>query len=214
LIVSESRPPELRLFRQRRNPAHLPHHSGGSLDEQRYSMRMLAAVPPGRAGSRPSTMNHPLRFLSRIVAACSLLLVPLALSAADSDHEHGDDGEDTPLQQDMKQIGHTFRSLNRGLRDPDPAQKEDYLAALEKMEALAVAAKVEVPSYIASLPAEQQPTMLLSFRADLAAAIQTMLEIERAILADDWDTAKALREKLVNQRNAGHKKYDPEKDKD
>ena len=159
-------------------------------------------------------MNQPVRFLSHLVVTCSLLLVPLALSAADHDHEHADDSDDTPLQQDMKQIGHTFRSLNRGLRDPDPAQKEEYLAALEKMEALAVAAKVEVPSYIASLPAEQQPAMLISFRADLAGAIQTMLEIERAILADDWDTAKALREKLVSQRNAGHKKYDPEEDKD
>lgn len=146
------------------------------------------------------------RLLS-IVALSTLtggLVLPVNVFAADEGEES------TPLHEAMETMGQTYRNLGRGLRNPDPAAKTDYLAWLQTIEANAIEAKQYVPPHIMTLPEAEQPAMIASFRSDLAGAIVIMLQLEQAIIADDWEKVGTLARTLGSTRSESHKKYNPE----
>jgi hypothetical protein len=139
-----------------------------------------------------------------------VLLTAIALPLGARAAEHGD-GEDSPLHQGMEAMGKAMRVLNRGLKAEDPAtEKEAMLAALQEMQEHAVAAKVLVPASVQALPEAERPARLAAFRADLAAAIVVMLEMERAILADNWTAANDSFAQMRDSRKEGHEKYNPD----
>jgi soluble cytochrome b562 len=148
-------------------------------------------------------------FSRRLVLAFGLtlaLVLPAALRAADE--------EESPLHTAMEEMGRGMRTINKALTGADPAAaKTDILAALQRMQELAVGGKVLVPASIESLPEAERPVKLAAYRADLAAAIGVMLEVERAVLADNWDLAKETFAKLRTARKDGHEKYNPDEEK-
>jgi soluble cytochrome b562 len=114
----------------------------------------------------------------------------------------------------MEDMGKAMRVVNKALTSSDPApSKADVLAALQKMQALAVEGKALTPASIEELPEGERPAKLVAYRSDLAAAIVVMLEIERAVLADNWALAKETFGKLRTARKEGHEKYNPEEEK-
>jgi hypothetical protein len=135
-----------------------------------------------------------------------VLILPAALRAAD-----GAEGEDSPLHTAMEEMGKSMRTLNKALTSADPAAaKADILAAVQKMQTLAVESKVHTPVSIEKLPEAERPAKLAAYRADLAAAIIVLLELERAVLADNWELAKETYAKVRTARKEGHEKYNPE----
>jgi soluble cytochrome b562 len=151
-------------------------------------------------------MNILTSRLLRILSLIAALVAPPLLGAAEHEHE-----EDSPLHTAMEDMGKAMRAVNKGLTSADPAAaKTDILDALQKMQALAVEGKALVPPTIEKLPAAEQPAKLAAYRAELAAAIVIMLEIERAVLGDQWDAAKEGFARLRTARKEGHEKYNPE----
>jgi hypothetical protein len=129
-------------------------------------------------------------------------ILPVALRAAD---------EESPLHLAMEEMGRGMRTVNKALTGADPAAaKADVLAALQSMQEHAVASKVLVPATIEKLPEGERPAKLAAYRADLATAIGVLLEVERAVLADNWDLAKEAFTRLRAARKDGHEKYNPE----
>jgi hypothetical protein len=155
-------------------------------------------------------------FFHAAAVAC-LLALPLGARAAEpAAQEHAgmdDDHDNSPLHQAMEKMQKAYRPLSRALRNPVPADKATYLEQLQTIEQLAIEAKTYTPPSIEELPEAERPAKLAAYRSDLAQAIGTMLELERAILADDWDNVKTLGQKLGSERGQGHKKYNPEKPK-
>jgi soluble cytochrome b562 len=153
--------------------------------------------------------------LSCAALTLTLLLLPAAgLRAADTPEEQEHD-EDTPLHHNMEDMGRAMRVLNKALNSADPAvAKSDCLAAIQKMQVLAVEGKALTPASIAKLSDAERPAKLVAFRSDLAGAIETMLQIERAILADEWPRAKELFQHMRDQRKEGHEKYNPDEDEE
>jgi hypothetical protein len=156
-------------------------------------------------------------FFHAAAVACVFAL-PLGARAAEpapAAHDHAAMGDDdnSPLHQAMSKMQKAYRPLSRALRNPVPADKATYLEQLQTIEQAAVEAKAYTPPSIEELPEAERPAKLAAYRADLAQAIETMLELERAILADDWDNVKTLGQKLGSERGEGHKKYNPEKPK-
>lgn len=149
----------------------------------------------------------PLRQVHVLAAVICLTLCVRASAAENAAAEE----DDSPLHVAMAQMGKAFGPLMRALREPDPARKADYLAWLQTIEARAIEAKALTPASIEELPEAERPAQLTAFRSDLAAVIQTLLELERAILADDFAQAQALAAELRTQRSDAHKKYNPEK---
>ncbi|MGH8020196.1 MAG: cytochrome b562, partial [Opitutaceae bacterium] len=123
------------------------------------------------------------------------------------------DEEHSPLHLTMEKMGETYKNLARALRNPDPAAKADLLNWLQKLELGAIEAKQYVPASIEKLPAAEQPAQIAAFRADLIGTIETMLQLERAILAEDWERVKTLGREISAQRRDSHKKYNPEEEK-
>jgi soluble cytochrome b562 len=154
-------------------------------------------------------MNLCARRLISAFGLTAALVLPNALRAAEQAQ-----GDDSPLHTAMEEMGRGMRTVNRALTGADPAAaKADVLAALHRMQELAITGKVLVPASIEKLPEAERPAKLAAFRADLAAAIGIMLEIERAVLADNWDLAKETFGKLRTARKDGHDKYNPEEEK-
>lgn len=176
---------------------------------------------PVHLGQILKTMTTPSRRLIAATLLCTTFSLPAAiLRAADAAEAHDhmaaghDHDEDTPLHHNMEDMGRAMRTLNKGLNSADPsAAKTDLLAAIQKMETLAVEGKTLTPASIAKMPEAEQPAKLAAFRADLAGTIQTMLEIERAMLADDWAKARDEFKHMRDQRKDGHEKYNPDQDK-
>jgi hypothetical protein len=147
-------------------------------------------------------LSRPVRFAS-LLFLCAL---PATLSAADAAK-----GEDSPLHIAMEDMGKAMRALNKGLTSADPAAaKADILAALQTMQKLGVEGKVLVPASIEKLPEAERPAKLAAYRADLASAIVVLLELERAVLADNWELAKETFAKVRAARKEVHEKYNPE----
>jgi len=133
-------------------------------------------------------------------------MLPANVFAAEEAEEH------SPIHDAMEAMNTAYRNLSRGLRNPDPAAKTDYLEWLQAIELAAVEAKPHVPSRILELPEAEQPAMIASYRSELAAAIETMMQLEQAMIADEWETVKTLGRQLGSQRSEGHKKYKPEEE--
>ena len=151
-------------------------------------------------------MNFPVR---RFICIFSLTTAALALRGAEQQPAAA--GEDSPLHTSMEEMGRGMRAVNKALTGADPAAaKADILAALHNMQKLALEGKVLVPATIEKLPEAERPAKLAAFRADLAGAIVIMLELERAVLADNWELAKETLGKLRDARKGGHDKYNPE----
>lgn len=145
-------------------------------------------------------------------AIAALSLPPLARAADDHHGHHGHHGdEESPLHLAMEAMGDAMRVINRSLRADDPsAAKPDLLEAVQSMQAHALEAKLLEPPSVANGPAEARAARKAEFRSQLAGVIIIMLELERAILADDWEAARTRYGELRDARKAGHEKFNPE----
>lgn len=137
--------------------------------------------------------------------AAAILISPYGLFA-----DHHEEGEDTPLHTEMESMDDAFKPLYRAMRKPDPAAKDQYLEWLQTMQVHAINSKVHTPRYFDELGDEERTEMLITYRKDLTLFIETLLQLERAILDDNWETAKDLASELRTHRKSGHKSYDPE----
>lgn len=164
-------------------------------------------------GAKFLTMtNHPRRLITATLLLTALFLPAAVVQAADAAKPEASDDE-TPLHHKMEDMGRALRALNKGLSSADPAAvKADLLDAVQKMQVLAVESKLLTPATIEKLPAAERPAKIAEYRADLASTIQTMLELERAILADDWAKAKTQFQSLRTHRKDGHEKFNPEEE--
>lgn len=152
----------------------------------------------------------PFLMTKRLPSLLSTLILSVALAVPGS-LVAADDAEESPLHQGMEAMGKAMRAINNGLKAEDPATAQaELLTALQGMQEHAVAGKAMIPASIAKLPEAEQPAKLAAYRADLAAAIVVMLELERAVIAQDWDKAREYFGQMRSARKDGHEKYNPD----
>lgn len=147
--------------------------------------------------------------ITRFLSLFTSVLMAISMSFADH-HEEGEHEDESPLHEAMETMGDVFKPFMRAMRAPNPDDKDRYLDWLQEMQTQAVISKVHVPRYFEELSEEEAATMLVSFRVDMTKFIGSLLELEKAILEDDWETAKTLAADLKTHRKEGHKAYDPE----
>ena len=165
------------------------------------------------SGAKFSTMITPPRRLTTAALLLTALFLPATLVRGADATEGKEHDEDTPLHHKMEDMGRALRALNKGLSSADPAAvKADLLDAVQKMQMFAVESKLLTPATIEKLPAAERPAKIAEYRADLAGTIQTMLELERAILTDNWAKAKTEFQSLRAHRKDGHEKFNPEEE--
>ena len=139
----------------------------------------------------------------RLIA--TIVLLPGFISWADEG-----DYDESPLHEEMEIMNDAFKPLVRAMRNPDPANQEQYLEWIQAMQVSAVNSKVYVPRYFAELSEEEAGKMLVEYRVDMTKFIATLLELEAAVLLENWEEASEIAGGLRDHRKHGHSTYDPE----
>jgi hypothetical protein len=112
--------------------------------------------------------------------------------------------DDTPLGKQMAVINKNLRQLKRGLADP--TKKEANLELLKNInEAVVEACKFE-PKSIAGKPNKAE--LMTKYKEQMDALGKTFFALETAIKNDKADEAKAIFEKLSEQKEQGHKDFE------
>ena len=113
--------------------------------------------------------------------------------------------DDTPLAKNMSGMNKALRTLKRQVADA--AKKDENVALLEKIKAsLVEAAKLE-PKKTKDVPAAEKAAYLEKYKKQMADLSKTFEDIETAVKAGKTDDAKALFDKLGEQKEKGHKDF-------
>ena len=113
--------------------------------------------------------------------------------------------EDTPLNKQMTAMNKSLRTLKRQISDA--AKKDDNLALIGKMKAnVAEAIKLE-PKKTKDVPAAEKAAYMEKFKQELTELGKTYDQLEAAIKEGKTAEAKAIFDKISEQKEKGHKDF-------
>ena len=113
--------------------------------------------------------------------------------------------DDTPLAKNMSGMNKALRTLKRQIADA--SKKDENVALLEKIKtSLAEATKLE-PKKTKDVPAAEKAAYIEKYQKQMADLTKTFDDIETALKAGKADDAKALFDKLAEQKEKGHKDF-------
>ena len=113
--------------------------------------------------------------------------------------------DDTPLAKNMSGMNKALRTLKRQIADA--AKKDENVGLIGKIKAsLAEAVKLE-PKKTKEVPEAEKAAYLEKYKKQLAELGKTFDDIETALKADKPNDAKALFDKLSEQKEKGHKDF-------
>ena len=113
--------------------------------------------------------------------------------------------EDTPLAKNMSATNKALRTLKRQLADT--SKKDENVGLVGKIKAnLVEAAKLE-PKKTKDIPEAEKTAYLEKYKTQIADLSKTFDDMEVALKAGKTDDAKALFDKLAEQKEKGHKDF-------
>ena len=113
--------------------------------------------------------------------------------------------EDTPLAKNMSSMNKSYRTLKRQIADT--SKKDENVAMVGKIKtSLDEAAKLE-PKKTKDNPEAEKTAYLEKYKAQIADLKKTFDGIEAALKAGKPEDAKALFDKLAEQKEKGHKDF-------
>ncbi len=142
--------------------------------------------------------------------ALSLVALFLALPSAPAEAARQDDAteEDSPLLKDMEVIQDQLKFLRRNLKKPE--ENPASLAALQEMQRAAVACKGMSFPMADKAEGEEKAEILKGYKLETIGMIESMLQMERALLEGDNDTARELYKTVKAFEDSGHEKFTEE----
>jgi hypothetical protein len=116
--------------------------------------------------------------------------------------------DDTPLAKAMKIVNKNIRTMKRQI--DDPAKKDDNLALIAaSKKSLDECMKLE-PAKTKDVPAGDKAAYLDKYKAQMKDVAKTFDDLETAVKAGKTDDAKKLFEKLSDEKEKGHKDFNPD----
>ncbi len=113
--------------------------------------------------------------------------------------------DDTPLAKNMSATNKLLRTLKRQIADP--AKKDENVGMLEKIKTnVTEAAKLE-PKKTKDVPAAEKAAYLDKYKKQLADLLKTFTDLQTAVKDGKLDDAKALFDKLSEEKEKGHKDF-------
>ena len=142
--------------------------------------------------------------------ALSLVALFLALPSAPAEAARQDDAteEDSPLLKDMEVIQDQLKFLRRNLKKPE--ENPASLAALQEMQRAAVACKGMSFPMADKAEGEAKAELLKAYKLETIGLIESMLQMERALLEGDNDKARELYKTVKAFEDSGHEKFTEE----
>ncbi|HIF39654.1 MAG TPA: hypothetical protein EYQ74_00975 [Planctomycetes bacterium] len=151
--------------------------------------------------------KSPVWFLLASALTAGLLLQLTSVRAAttplqDPDTEDTEEHEETPMEKQMERVEDAMRSLRRSVRKPE--SRADSLAHVQECQEGLLLAKELEPMMLARIPEAEKATFKRDFRLGMVEALETYLELERALLEERDDDAKDLYKKAAGLEDPAH----------
>jgi len=116
--------------------------------------------------------------------------------------------DDTPLAKEMKTVNKAIRTLKRQVEDA--SKKDENLTLIaDAKKALEESIKLE-PAKTKDVPAGEKAAYLDKYKAQMKDVVKTFDDLEAAVKAGKTDDAKKIFEKLGDEKEKGHKDFNPE----
>lgn len=118
------------------------------------------------------------------------------------------DDDDTPLAKQMKIVNKSIRTMKRQI--DDASKKDDNLALIATAKkSLAECLKME-PAKTKDVAAGEKAAYLDKYQAEMKEVAKTFDDLEAAVTAGKTDDAKKIFEKLADEKEKGHKDFNPD----
>lgn len=114
---------------------------------------------------------------------------------------------DTPLELSMKKFEKAYKQLTLDLKQPQEAEKNDYLTLADTLKTETQKARDFVPKKAADLPADQQAAMVKDYQKSMDDFGVTVDALIAAIQASNWDEARTAMTKLHQEEHDGHQAF-------
>ncbi|EDY17644.1 hypothetical protein CfE428DRAFT_4942 [Chthoniobacter flavus Ellin428] len=116
--------------------------------------------------------------------------------------------DDTPLAKAMKVVNKNIRTMKRQI--DDPAKKDDNLALIATAKkSLDECLKLE-PAKTKDVPAGDKAAYVAKYKEQMNGVVKTFDDLEAAVKAGKTDDAKKIFEKLSDEKEKGHKDFNPD----
>jgi hypothetical protein len=116
--------------------------------------------------------------------------------------------DDTPLAKSMKVVNKSIRTMKRQI--DDPAKKDDNLALIATAKkSIDECLKLD-PAKTKDVPAGEKAAYLDKYKAEMKEVGKTFDELETAVKDGKTDDAKKIFEKLSDEKEKGHKDFNPD----
>lgn len=136
-----------------------------------------------------------LKNLFTLLAACAIAVPAFA-------------EEDTPLTKEMEKLSKALKAINRNIGDA--AQKDANIAKVAEAKEANLAALKYEPAKTKDVPAAEKAKFLSGYKAAMEEVGKQLDALKTALEGGKTEDAKALIEKLNNEKKDGHKKYKSE----
>jgi len=116
--------------------------------------------------------------------------------------------DDTPLAKQMKITNKSIRTLKRQI--DDASKKDDNLALIATAKkSVDESSKLE-PAKTKDVPAGEKAAYLDKYHAEMKEVAKSFDDLEAAVKDGKIDDAKKIIEKLADQKEKGHKDFNPD----
>lgn len=149
-----------------------------------------------------------LRTASLFALALTVLFITLPTTPIEAALQDDATEEDSPLLQEMDVLQDQLKLLRRNLKKPE--ENESSLKAIQEMERSAVACKGMSFPMAEAVEGEAKAELIKGYKLEMIAMIETILQMERALLADDNDKARELYKTIKGFEDSGHEKFTDE----
>jgi hypothetical protein len=126
---------------------------------------------------------------------------PLQDPEAQAAEEH----EETPMEVQMERVENAMRSLRRSVRKPEA--RADSLGHVQECQEGLMLAKDLEPMMAAKIPEAERAAFMRDFRMGMVEALESYLELERALLEERDDDAKDLYKKAAGLEDPAHELF-------
>ena len=141
--------------------------------------------------------QHPPMKLKTLLTILTTLTLGFSAAVAAED--------ETPLAKNMSAMNKMLRTLKRQIADT--AKKDENVAMLEKIKTSLVEAAKLQPKKTKDVPEAEKTAYLENYKKQMTDLSKTFDDIATAVKAGKPDEAKALFDKLSEQKEKGHKDF-------
>ena len=149
-----------------------------------------------------------LRSASLFALALTALFLALPSTPVEAARQDEATEDDTPLLKDMEVIQDQLKFLRRNLKKPE--ENPASLAALQEMQRAAVACKGMSFPMADRAEGEAKAELIKGYKLETIGLIESMLQMERALLEGDNDKARELYKTVKAFEDSGHEKFTEE----